>query len=1115
MIQGEQQGKGIEALKALNNTIVTSRIYPPDAPQVVQVLERGYQGLMQFFSRYGPLSLSFSGTHPRINLQPLSEEVLSSFPNLVVYRQLRHLGLPRLVLGAELDKLAFAQLVSVFNAPVEKIKSEGGGLAYVTSLGLAAFFPVEEEQAGQELAADERQPERGAKVRPELVASLLGHDLRPAVVAELVAKMAVPETAVAVATAAICELMLGVQRQKRILATPAFSVLLARIDELLPEEGRQQFIVSLAGQLAAMLKDPSLAALLAQRYPDGFGAELYQALPSALSMASFAGVVDIYNEKLTGSGELVDRPAAEPLRATLEKLLQSAKGKQYLGSKKARELIQAGERQRKARRLEAGLKALLQGQSEVLASEELLLFLPRAVIRLDQAGRNAEVSRIVAQLAASLRPGGMAIGPLLLPVLVELAEGFLAADRPERLAQMLNLLREAVLRAETADACLEKAVVFLLRMMYRSWAEGEPARGDELLLFIHRLRNGELVRPASFRKLVAKVQDREIQRKRLPQLLSQCLATPREPTLRRRLTLQGPVAIRFLVDSLINAEQAEERLLLIDVLTEQSGPLPGVIHERLPEHMPWYGKRNLIKLLGECGGEDDAEKVLPFLRHDDLRVQREAFLCIYKIGGRGRKRLLLAGLETAAESITVQIVAALAPFGDEEVAARLSQMLIDQDQLATGNRGELLLQLLETLSRCANSTAARGVESFLEIRGSWTSRKIPEQVWQAAEKARDQIDRELQDGRKKIIHAKQLRKDVRQQVAKVSRRRSIPKSISGLPGEQVVRALLAGGDKAAAGEQLLECIDQAARAGNFQQAEQLRDWLIEIDPGDLGRMITAAEILAREKEGTVERGHLEVWHALYDLLNSEESTALYHGLRHRKYLHGEVVINQGALQSTLFFINSGRVKVYAEGQGGEILLKTMGPGEIVGAAAFFEASVWTVSVAAIGTAEISGLNREKLQSWLGEYPGLDEKLAEFCGRFSRVEAFVAGPGSDRRREVRHPIAARVATVLLDSRGESTGIEATVELINICRGGLAYRQEIVGDDNARLLLGRQVRVGLSPSSESCRGNALEGEILAVKGGGGGLSVLHLRFIEPLSEQRLEESIAALRRQGGLV
>ena len=140
-----QQGKSVDALKLLNNAIVTSRLYPPEAPQTANAVERGYKGLKLFLREQGPLTFSFKNDSPCLCEQPIDQETLDSFPNLVVFRQLRMLGLPQLLLGADMDRFAFGQILYVFNAPLEKTRKAGGGMAFITGLGLASYFPDEQE----------------------------------------------------------------------------------------------------------------------------------------------------------------------------------------------------------------------------------------------------------------------------------------------------------------------------------------------------------------------------------------------------------------------------------------------------------------------------------------------------------------------------------------------------------------------------------------------------------------------------------------------------------------------------------------------------------------------------------------------------------------------------------------------------------------------------------------------------------------------------------------------------------------------------------------------------------------------------------------------------------
>jgi CRP-like cAMP-binding protein len=676
---------------------------------------------------------------------------------------------------------------------------------------------------------------------------------------------------------------------------------------------------------------------------------------------------------------------------------------------------------------------------------------------------------------------------------------------------------EEVRKAGYEEAVLEKAFALLQQVMQKSWQEGENDRGDAILNLFHQIRSGQSSFAPAIKAIVAKVQDKGIHRAYLPRLLAQCLAAPHDERLSYRLILQGPVALRFLVESLINAGDAPARIKIIDLLTCNPHFLPAVIHERLQEHMPWYGKRNLIKLLGETGTEEDTENILPYLRHEDFRVQRETFLTLYKIGGRNRKQFLLRALEEAAEPIKVQAVAALANFRDAEVIGKMVDLLASHEQFSEQNRNDLLLQLMETLGRCPSPVAYKGVSAFLQTRGQRATKKISEQVWSAAEKALKFLHNELQETRKKHIQASQLRKNALKQAAKMSKTAVTQRVITGLPQEQVVRSLLARGDKEAAGENLLELIERAARLHNFVQAEKLREWLIDIDSSALGGIVLAAEIIDREKIAAIDKGHLEIWNGLYDILTTEEFSAVYHALKHKTYESEEIIVNQGALQGSLFFINSGKVKLYFGEQGNEILVDTMEKGQIVGEAAFFEASVWTISVAAVSRSEISVLKLDALQQWAEDFPGLGGKLQDFCKKFERIEDFIKRTANDRRQHKRYRIVGKATTTLLDERGRSIGTGFVAELFDISAGGLSCLLRISQKENARLLLGRKMLVQLPEGIKTTEGITLVGNILAVK------SIyavekdysLHMKFDTVLDRQQLHELVTIMREESPVI
>jgi CRP-like cAMP-binding protein len=312
---------------------------------------------------------------------------------------------------------------------------------------------------------------------------------------------------------------------------------------------------------------------------------------------------------------------------------------------------------------------------------------------------------------------------------------------------------------------------------------------------------------------------------------------------------------------------------------------------------------------------------------------------------------------------------------------------------------------------------------------------------------------------------------------------------------------------------LVQSIEKSARMGNFVQSESLREWLVEIDPTAFSHIIRAAELIDREKVAAIDKGHLEIWSRLYECLASEEFAALYHAQKHKKYLEGEVVVSQGAMQTSLFFINSGKVKLYFEDTGKEVLVKTLGRGEIFGAGAFFDASVWTISVASVGTSEISSLKLDKLQDWSEEFPGLESKLRDFCSKFENIEDFIRKSSQDRRAQERFKISGRVGTILLDNRGQSIGVNAMVELSDVSLGGIAYQVRISKKDNARLLLGRRVQVKLPSGEKTGEFSWITGDILAVRCTYAVESdySVHVKFDAALDNRKLKEIIRAANRE----
>lgn len=299
--------------------------------------------------------------------------------------------------------------------------------------------------------------------------------------------------------------------------------------------------------------------------------------------------------------------------------------------------------------------------------------------------------------------------------------------------------------------------------------------------------------------------------------------------------------------------------------------------------------------------------------------------------------------------------------------------------------------------------------------------------------------------------------------------------ITDLSQEQLIRDLFARGEKEEGKQLLKEMISRIAKLRKFEHAEKLRELFIEIDPMALNDIIGTSEIIENEKIAAIDKNHLAVWSTLLETFGLYEFLTIYYSLEHKRFANGEIIVKQGSKHSALCFVNSGSVDLFLQENGKDVLVKTIGSGEIVGSDTFFQASTWTINARSRG-AEVSFLKPDKLKMWQNDFPGLESKLNDFCSRFKIPYELFRRMGRDRRIFDRVPIDGKMDMALLDREGKDTGIGAKGELFDISVGGVSFSLRISQKKNARLLFGRNVSVTMTSTLASRF--TITGVILAV-------------------------------------
>ena len=1118
MIEASRRQELFDTLKAFNNAAQSIRLYPPHSPQLRNAIERGYTQMTQFLRHHGEFTLALKEDQPVLGGEELTEETLKSFGNLIIFRQLSQLGLPCLVIGSALDHPVFLKIIEIFAAKVAQIKGEGGGRSYASRLGLDHFFPASRDTRGSLETGDDRVvavEKRRTDIPREYLNVLLGVGSDGEVVArtrQLMSERAEGSKLVAAAVASVLE---NVLRKGIFGSVPALTEVFVTAAKYIPAEEQNAMANSSATLLLSQLGELPLVLLFAHSFTDPFGDRVGEELRRQVTMPVFETTIATLRRKAEQLSQVQtsESPQLAFVSSGIDQLLASKRGQQFLGQERAKSLLAAGEQNRRAQRVQAAIKSLMQGKLEVLQSDEFCNSLPMVVRKLEGDSREKEIAALLQVLVNQAKGGEGKARLQAARCLIAIAKDLIRSGRWDLAGKLTApLLEWFCLEGEEADE-VEMCCQVLQSLMNHFFSKARFERGDAILAALYKIRTGGIAAPQAKKNIVANCQDQGVDRTVLAELLRQSLADPQSEVAGRRLTLQGPVVSRFLVEALMKAEAGDDRMKILDLLTGGEADLAPIVVERLAEPMPWFGKRNLLKLLSDCGDSTHIPAAFPFLRSEDLRVQREAFTCLYKISGKRRKSILLQALGDASEVMKPEVVKALAGYGDGEVADALSQLLKDQVYFSDESRDPLLKEVCRGLGRCSHGEAEKALLSFMDLRGTRAGRKIGEDVWQSCEEALGQIAEREHEERQRKANASKLRKQALTKVSSTKGTDTGRRSITGLAEERKVEELFRQGNAVRGRVLMLELVGKMVRLRRFTMAEQLRDWLIQLDPEAMGDIIRAADMIESGKRAAMSPVMVELWSDLSSTFSSEEFSAFYHSLDTVQVDSEEVIARRGEMRNAIFFINSGRVKLSFRRDGSDILVKTLSAGEVFGVETFFSSSVWTCTASALGDVELAVFEFDKLEI-LGETcPDLERKLRDFCEGFSGVALFDIAE-HDRRAIERFAVETDVQAVLLGDGERTAGVVLSGRLADISVGGLSYSLSIDSKQNSRMLLGRKMRLVLATRDAAERSVVVDGQAVAVQPRPDGIALytVHVEFSAPLDPAYLNKIVALLEKDG---
>jgi CRP-like cAMP-binding protein len=150
-------------------------------------------------------------------------------------------------------------------------------------------------------------------------------------------------------------------------------------------------------------------------------------------------------------------------------------------------------------------------------------------------------------------------------------------------------------------------------------------------------------------------------------------------------------------------------------------------------------------------------------------------------------------------------------------------------------------------------------------------------------------------------------------------------------------------------------------------------------------------------------------------LNTAELSLIGQHMFEKRVERGEVILLEGEPADTLFFINSGVVKIFKTSiEGKEQILNIVRPGESFNDVSIFDDGPNPASAQAMGPAILYGIKKDELKVILREYPKVVLNIIRVLAE--RVRQLVS---LVEDLSFRHVIG-RVAKILLEHAGDGTG-----------------------------------------------------------------------------------------------
>ena len=153
----------------------------------------------------------------------------------------------------------------------------------------------------------------------------------------------------------------------------------------------------------------------------------------------------------------------------------------------------------------------------------------------------------------------------------------------------------------------------------------------------------------------------------------------------------------------------------------------------------------------------------------------------------------------------------------------------------------------------------------------------------------------------------------------------------------------------------------------------------------------------------------------FSVMNSVELETIKQSFSEKTLQRGEVILREGELSDTLYFVVAGAVKIFkTSSQGKDQILSIARPGEALNDIPVFDGGTNPTNAQTLGPVTLYSINKDKLQSVMQQYPKVALNATMVLAQRMRQLVSLVEDLSFRH------VLGRVTKILLSHAGDSDG-----------------------------------------------------------------------------------------------